>query len=60
MTSATEFATKVNKDFNKKYGKDAIFPASDDRFQIKRLPTGILGLDILTGGGIPIGRWTEI
>lgn len=60
MVSAVDFANKVNQKFRKSLGKDVIFPASDERFKIKRIPTGILSLDCLIGGGIPIGRWTEI
>ena len=56
----SDFANEMNKKYQKKLGKDVIFPASDDRFRIKRIPTGILGLDILTGGGLPVGRWCEI
>lgn len=56
----TQFIEKMNKDFEKKSGKPVVFQGSDPRFQIKRIPTGILSLDILTGGGFPIGRWTEI
>ena len=52
--------TKFVNEINKKYGKSVMFHGDDERLDIKKLPTGILGLDILTGGGIPIGRWTEI
>ena len=54
------FINQINKDFNKKYGKNVIFKGDDERFKIKKIPTGILSFDILTGGGIPIGRWVEI
>lgn len=56
----TSFTNQLNKKFNKKYGKDVIFAGSDERFKIRKIPTGILSLDVLTGGGLPIGRWTEI
>ena len=60
MTTATDFANSINQKFRKQYGRDVILPASDERFQIKRIPTGILAVDCLTGGGFPMGRWTEI
>jgi len=34
--------------------------ANDPYFTIHRVPTGILAFDRLTGGGIPLGRYTEI
>ena len=52
--------SKFVQEINKEFGKEVAFSASDERFQIKRLPTGILGLDIITGGGFPIGKWSEI
>ena len=60
MTTAADFANKVNQKYRKSTGRDVIFPASDDRFKIERIPTGILALDCLIGGGIPMGKWTEI
>ena len=56
----TNFIKQINKKFSKLYGKDVIFQGDDERFKIKKIPTGILSFDILTGGGIPIGRWVEI
>ena len=58
----SQFVDKMNQNFRKKYNhsKDVIFTGSDGRFKIEKIPTGILSLDIITGGGIPIGRWTEI
>ena len=56
----TQFVDKMNQKFRKKHDKDVIFTGDDERFKIKKIPTGILSLDILTMGGIPIGRWTEI
>ena len=56
----TAFVNQMNKDFEKKYGKQVVFEGKDKRFKIKRIPTGILSLDLLMGGGVPIGRWCEI
>lgn len=53
-----EFDEVVSK-LNKHYGKEVLKPASDPEFQIRRIPTGVLTVDRLLGGGIATGRWTE-
>lgn len=53
---------KVVEDINKKFGEGAItlgLPSSSQK-EIKRIKTGSLCLDVDLGGGIPIGRITEI
>jgi len=49
-------ATQINK----KFGKDVVFKASNKKFVINKISTGILSLDIMLKGGIARGRWTEI
>ena len=45
----------------KKYGKGAVIKFTEEQqFNIKRIPTGSLGLDLATGGGWPKGRIVEI
>lgn len=53
---------KIVEDINKKFGEGAItlgLPSTSKKV-IQRIKTGSLSLDIDTGGGIPIGRITEI
>jgi len=44
----------------KDYGKDAIMMASNTSLEIIKFPTGIIGLDVLTGGGLPQARWSML
>ena len=54
--------TKLINNLNKKYGVNAVQFGSEvkEQKEIKRIPTGIVSLDIALGGGIPIGRYTQI
>ena len=52
--------TVLADDVNKALGYEAVVPASDERFVIKKIPTGILSLDRMLAGGIAMGRWTEL
>jgi len=44
----------------KAYGEDSYRLGSDDEDDVTRVPTGIMQLDKLIGGGFPLGRWSHI
>lgn len=48
------------KDVNTRLGYDAVQFANDPRYEITRIPTGILSIDYLLHGGMPRGRHVEI
>jgi len=41
-------------------GTDAVQLGSNERFQTSLLPTGVMPIDYLLGGGVPRNRWTEL
>lgn len=56
---------KVVDGLNKKFGANAInigVPKNEDGSvkSVKRIPTGSIALDMALGGGLPLGRYTEI
>lgn len=57
-TAPTQLA-EVQTILRKRFGKEVLFRASDPKFQIRRISTGILTLDFLLGGGVALGRITE-
>lgn len=57
MSSASE---ALRAAVNKAMGEDVLQKASDPRFQVNYIPTGVLPIDILLQGGIPRGRFTLI
>ena len=55
-----ELALLVNK-LNKKFGNNALVMGSEiEKQQQNRIPTGSVALDLDLGGGIPIGKFTQI
>ena len=52
--------SKIKEEINKKFGKNVVFSGDDEHFKLERIPTGILSLDLLLDGGLPLGRWFEL
>lgn len=44
---------------NKHLGTDTLTTASDPRYKVSSISTGLLPMDILLGGGLPRGRFVE-
>ena len=55
---STDLDTVIER-IAKEYGAETIH-FGDKTEEVKRIPTGSLELDIITMGGIPIGRWTRL
>lgn len=50
----------LEKAINKRWGEGTFMRASDPSLEIRRIPTGILTVDIALGGGLARGRHTEM
>ena len=55
----SEKLTKALDNIMKKHGKGSVV-VGDEAIEYKRISTGSLGLDIITGGGYPEGKHVEI
>jgi recombination protein RecA len=51
---------EVRLEINKIMKKDVLGYASDEKYRITRISTGCLTLDLLLGGGVARGRFTEL
>jgi recombination protein RecA len=56
VTHIDDIISQVNKAF----GDNALRRGSDPTLQVQRLPTGVLPLDYILGGGLPRGRFVEV
>lgn len=56
MTTAQQLAAEINKAL----GAGTVKFGSDESLVVKRLPTGVLPIDVLLDGGLPTGRFTEL
>lgn len=56
MTTAHDVVANINALFK----EDVLKVASDPSFVVRYLPTGVLPIDVLWGGGLPRGRFTTI
>lgn len=50
---------QLKKEINKAFGGEVISMASDDKFRVKYLPTGLLPIDVILSGGLPRNRIVE-
>lgn len=53
-------ASDLAKEINKALGAGTVKLGNDPSLEIKRLPTGVMPIDVLLDGGIPSGRFTEL
>lgn len=56
MTSAAALRTELNEAL----GEEIFFAGTDQRFETKLIPTGVMPIDDLLQGGVPRGRWTSL
>lgn len=50
----------VRREINAALGKESLHMASDKKFEVEYLSTGLLPIDILFHGGVPRGRFVEV
>lgn len=60
MVSQREKALEIAAQVNAKLGGNAVKLASEPEFEVTYLPTGVVPIDILLGGGLPRNRFTEV
>jgi recombination protein RecA len=53
-------AQELMKEINKLLGADTVILGSNEALKVEYIPTGVLPIDHLLGGGIPRGRFTEL
>lgn len=58
MPVRPETLDKALEAIRREYGADSIHTA-EKKSPVSRIPTGAIELDWVTGGGIPIGRWSH-
>jgi recombination protein RecA len=56
VTTAKEIAAEINK----LLGARTVILGNDEALNVEYIPTGVLPIDHLLGGGIPRGRFTEL
>lgn len=59
-TKAVSIADQLRRKVNTQMERDIVLTATDPRFTIQRVPTGILAMDRVTGGGFARGRHVEL
>jgi recombination protein RecA len=51
---------QIQKEINKIHGESALVALGDRSLEIDRIPTGIIAVDEILGGGFPIGKMVEL
>lgn len=59
-TKLTRHVKSVISEVNAKMGRAVLHMATDPRYQVRRVPTGILAMERVTGGGFVRGRHVEL
>jgi recombination protein RecA len=59
-TKAASRASQIVARINAQMGEELVTLATDNRYSLQRIPTGILTLDRITGGGFARGRHIEL
>jgi recombination protein RecA len=59
-TKTSRNAKSVVSEVNAKMGKNVLHMATDPRYQVHRVPTGVLAMERVTGGGFVRGRHVEL
>jgi recombination protein RecA len=52
--------SEIQKEINKLHGENSLTTLGDEAIEIDRIPTGILALDQILGGGFPVGKMVEL
>lgn len=52
--------SEIQKEINKLHGENTLAALGDEAIDIERIPTGIIAVDQILGGGFPIGKMVEI
>ena len=50
----------IQKEINKLHGENTLMALGDQDMSIDRIPTGILAVDEILGGGFPVGKMVEV
>lgn len=52
--------SEIQKEINKLHGENTLAALGDAAIEIERIPTGIIAVDQILGGGFPVGKMVEL